>query len=270
MAGMNDPQQPQRPILFVDDVGFCFSQTQGSEDILKNVSFAIRPGEFLALVGPSGAGKSTLLRIIAGLVKPRSGEVKVEVFPKEGARDFGFVFQDSRLLPWRRVLQNVMYGLENLVQRKPDRVTRAMEALALVGLADMAGRWPNQLSGGQRQRVGLARAIAVRPSVLLMDEPFASLDPSIRHGLQDELLAIRAQANTAVVFVTHDMSEAAYLADRVLVLGGTPASIIREIKIDAPHPRARDDDATAFDRDGPVKGQLLNLFTQNQTNRRIG
>ena len=267
---MNNPAPPGRPFLFVNDVGFGFSPMQGSEAVLQNVSFAIRPGEFLALVGPSGVGKSTLLRIIAGLVKPRFGAVQVEVFPKEGTRDFGFVFQDTRLLPWRRVLQNVMYGLENLLQRRPDRVARAMEALALVGLADMAGRWPHQLSGGQRQRVGLARALAVRPAILLMDEPFASLDPSIRHGLQDELLAIRAHANTAVVFVTHDMNEAAYLADRVLVLGGTPASIIREINIDTPHPRMRDGDAAAVDHNGPMKGQLLNLFTQNHTNRRSG
>jgi NitT/TauT family transport system ATP-binding protein len=161
-----------------------------------------------------------------------------------------------------------MYGLENLVKRKPDRVARAMEALSLVGLADMAGRWPHQLSGGQCQRVGLARALAVCPSVLLMDEPLASLDPSTRHGLQDELLAIHAQANTAVVFVTHDMSEAAYLADRVLVLGGTPAGIISEIKIDSSHLRAREGGAVEVDRDGPMKGQLLNLFTQNHANRR--
>lgn len=145
-----------------------------------------------------------------------------------------------------------------------------MEALSLVGLADKADRWPHQLSGGQRQRVGLARALAVHPAVLLMDEPFASLDPSIRHGLQDELLAIRAHANTAVVFVTHDMNEAAYLADRVLVLGGSPAGIIREINIDSPHPRAREGDAASVDHDGPMKGQLLNLFKQNQGNRRSG
>ena len=150
------------------------------------------------------------------------------------------MFQDSRLLPWRRILANVELGLEGLGLEKAQRRKRAEDALALVGLADQAGKWPHQLSGGQRQRVALARALAVDPDLLLMDEPFAALDAITRRFLQDELLRIRAATGKTILFVTHDVDEALYLADRVVLLAGSPARARLDRRIDAAHPRARD------------------------------
>jgi NitT/TauT family transport system ATP-binding protein len=258
-------KHPARPIVRVVNMGFGFGEGDGRTMVLEGVSFDVHPGEFLAVVGPSGVGKSTLLRVVAGLVHPDQGEVIVETFPEQGTRDFGFVFQDARLIPWRRVLGNVEYGLEGIVQLKADRTARAHEALALVGLSDRAGRWPHQLSGGQRQRTGLARALAVRPAILLMDEPFAALDPATRHALQDELLAIRAKSKTAVIFVTHDMNEATYLADRILVLGGEPACITRQFDIEIPHPRPRN--KREEDGEQSVGGQLIDIFTEMHAKR---
>lgn len=227
-----------RVIISARDLAFAYPQAP-DQTIFQGVSFGVHANEFVALVGPSGVGKSTLLRLIAGLIPPTAGKVEVERLERPGSRDFGFVFQEPRLMPWRRVQANVEYGLEG-VERGPDtRRRRAAEMLAMVGLADKAKRWPHQLSGGQRQRVSLARALAVKPAILLMDEPFSALDPVTRATMQDELLAIRDQSPTAVVFVTHDMAEAAYLADRIIVLGGTPAGITREAQVTAPHPRPR-------------------------------
>ncbi|WP_336486757.1 ABC transporter ATP-binding protein [Methylobacterium nigriterrae] len=210
--------------------------------ILSNLDLTIARGEFLVIVGESGVGKSTLLRVLIGLARPSSGKVRLDTRP--GCRTpMALVFQDARLLPWRRVIDNVAFGLEGSGLSRAQRRAKAAEMLALVGLADLAGRWPHQLSGGQRQRVAIARALAVEPDVLLMDEPFSALDSFTREGLQDELQRIQAKTGKTVLFVTHDIDEAVTLADRVVVLAGSPGRIAAEVRIPLPRPRRRRDEA---------------------------
>ena len=228
----------REPIIEIKGLSLAFEQNGARTEVLHDLNLAVAPGEFLALVGASGVGKSTLLRVLMGLAQPTTGEVHVRPDPSAD-RPMALVFQDSRLLPWRRVVSNVAFGLEKTSLDKPARLARAMEALKLVGLADLADRWPWQLSGGQRQRVSLARALAVRPSILLMDEPFSALDVGTRENLQDELIRIREETGKTIIFVTHDIDEAVYLADRIVALAGKPgeAKAIRPVEIERPRKR---------------------------------
>ena len=247
------------PVIRLEGLAFGYPGDRSHGVVLQDLDLEVRHGDFIALVGQSGAGKSTLLRVIAGLVPVARGHVHVEPPQETESRQIGMVFQDARLLPWRRVLANVEYGLEGLVKSRQERRRRALAALDLVGLTEYAERWPHHLSGGQRQRVGLARALAVRPALLLMDEPFGALDPATRHGLQDQLLAIWQATGTSIIFVTHDIDEATYLADRVIVLGGSPARILRQLDVEAPRPRCRADladDKTATE----LRSQLYETF----------
>ena len=225
------------PIVELQDLAFGYKD---SPPIIEGLSFSVQKGSFIALVGPSGAGKSSLLRVIAGLIAPSHGKVLLRTTETASGRPTALVFQDARLLPWRRAQENVEYGLEGLDLDRATRRQRANAALNIVGLKDQAGRWPYQLSGGQRQRVGIARALAVQPVLLLVDEPFSALDAITRRALQDELLRIWREIGTTIIFVTHDLDEAVYLADRVLLLAGRPASIVREITVDLPRPRPRE------------------------------
>ncbi len=226
------------PVIDIKGLALSFDQNGQRTDVLRGLDLAVEQGEFIALVGASGVGKSTLLRVLMGLAQPTDGTVQVH--PDPGAeRPMALVFQDARLLPWRRVWSNVAFGLEKTGLKRTERHKRAMQALSVVGLAELSDRWPWQLSGGQRQRVSLARALAVRPSILLMDEPFSALDVATREGLQDELIRVWRQMGKTIVFVTHDIDEAIYLADRIVALGGKPGEVKAVRKVDQPRPRKR-------------------------------
>lgn len=199
---------------------------------VESIDLAIAPGEFVAILGPSGSGKSTLLRMIAGLDQPTSGDVTVQ-----GASPIAYVFQDPHLLPWRNVLRNVALPLELSGVEKISRESRAMAAIEQVGLSDAARRYPAQLSGGMRMRASLARALVTEPQLLLLDEPFAALDEITRHHLDDQLRALWTQRLMTVLFVTHSIIEAAFLADRAVVLTRRPARVVIDHRLDLPATR---------------------------------
>jgi ABC-type nitrate/sulfonate/bicarbonate transport system ATPase subunit len=212
---------------------------------LERVSFDVREGEFLSIVGPSGCGKSTLLRIMAGLVRPDDGRVLVGGKAVTGpGPERAMVFQEYALLPWADVESNVAFGLKMRGVPKVARLERARELIELVGLQGCERALPRQLSGGMRQRVSLARALAVDPQVLLMDEPLGSLDEISRRGMQIELLRIWERDKKTAIFVTHSVDEAVFLSDRIVVMGTRPGRVIDIIEVALPRPRERGIDET--------------------------
>jgi NitT/TauT family transport system ATP-binding protein len=211
------------------------SHTYGSVAALQGIELDIADGETVALIGPSGCGKSTLLGILGGLLQPSEGRVTLSgPPPADSLNPFTYIFQDFALLPWRNVGANVALALEHRNLSSAERLKRVASALALTGLGEFAAAYPKQLSGGMRQRVGIARALVVRPAVLLLDEPLSALDAQTRELLMEDLLAIWEREKSTRVYVTHNLEEAARLADRVVVLSRRPGRIREVIRIDVP------------------------------------
>jgi len=234
------------PKIDVRHVSKTFHHRRGNADTpvqaLKDVSLQVLPGEFVCLVGPSGCGKTTLLRLMDGLLEPDAGQIVIDGVrsPTPGPHT-GFVFQSFRLLPWRTVLDNIEFPLQiQGTDNKPHRRARARDYLRLVGLDGFGHSYPHELSGGMQQRVGLARALALEPEMLLMDEPFAALDAQTREFMQVELGRIWGHLGIAVAFVTHSLDEALFLADRVVLMGPRPGTVQEVVNVGLPRPRSDD------------------------------
>jgi NitT/TauT family transport system ATP-binding protein len=226
-------------ILDVRGLNKNFVSAQRSTVALNNINFTTHRREFLCVVGPSGCGKSTLVRILAGLEEKTSGDVLLQGKPVSGpGSDRGMVFQGYTLFPWLTVKKNVMFGLEVNGRGKDESAQQALQWLALIGLEKFADAYPHQLSGGMKQRVAIVRALANQPRILLMDEPFGALDAQTRAKMQAHLLEIWRKIDITIVFITHDLDEAIFLADRILVLSAHPGEVQELIEVPVPRPRS--------------------------------
>ena len=239
-ARVGEGPEPKGEIS-VDEVSITFGSGPTAHRAVETTSITVAAGEFVCILGPSGCGKSTLLNAVAGYVKPTTGSVSVDgVTVEKPGPDRGMVFQQYSLLPWKTVYENVAFGPKMAGQTRTEAGSIANTFLELVGLKKFGNRYPAELSGGMQQRVGIARALANYPSVLLMDEPFGALDAQTRLMMQESLLEIWRKFGTTVVFVTHDVDEAVFLADRVLIMSAAPGRIIEDVKIPLPRPRSTD------------------------------
>lgn len=225
-------------ILEVKKLGKQFDTAKGQVTALKDINFKVHRREFVTVIGPSGCGKSTLIRILAGLETASSGDVLLDNHPVQGpGPDRGMVFQGYTLFPWLTVKKNVMFGLRNQGISPANAESEAMQWIDLVGLERFAESYPDQLSGGMKQRVAIARALAAKPRILLMDEPFGALDAQTRAKMQSYLMEIWKNIDVTILFITHDLDEAIYLADRILVLKANPGEVNEVIEVPVSRPR---------------------------------
>ncbi|MCB1461610.1 MAG: ABC transporter ATP-binding protein [Nitratireductor sp.] len=230
------------PKLAVKSLSHCYGRGESAVWALRDINVEVADGEFVVLLGQSGCGKSTLLNILGGLLHPTQGSVEVSGVPlfaagKDNAPKLSYVFQEANLLPWRRVLENVTLPLELRGVPKAEREAEARELLEIVGLSDFALKMPYELSGGMRQRVSIARALVGQPDIVLMDEPFGALDAMTREHMNDFLQELWTKHRFSVVFVTHSIAEAVFLADRVVVLSSRPGAVRSINEVDIPRPR---------------------------------
>jgi NitT/TauT family transport system ATP-binding protein len=258
-------QPADAPLIHVDQV----SKEYGERTVMSGVSFDVGPGELVSIVGPSGCGKTTLLRCVAGLTAPSGGAVSIAghvvTEPPEGV---GVVFQHFGLFPWKTVFGNIAFGLTVRGMPRREAEPRVRELIGMVGLEGFEHSYPYQLSGGMQQRAGLARALAIEPRVLLMDEPFASLDAQTRDVLQLEMLRILDQRPAATIFVTHSIDEAVLMGDRIVILTGHPSIVHDVVDVGIPRPRGRE--AVDSDRFRVVRDYLWTVVMKGQDQRRAG
>ena len=228
-------------ILHVDELTVRFDTSEGTLTAVDGVSFSVRPGEFLSVIGPSGCGKSTVFNVVGGLLSNHQGRVSVGGETISGPhKSIGMVFQEESTFPWRTVIDNVAFPLELVGLPRAERTERARHFISLVGLDGFANRYPSELSGGMRQRVSLARTLASEPKILLMDEPFAALDEQTRLLLGDKVLQIQQQLKQTTLLITHNITEAVQMSDRILVMTYRPGKVKRVVDIDLPRPRSSD------------------------------
>ena len=223
------------PILTLSDISFSYHQLTGETPALENISFTVNPGEFVALIGPSGCGKSTLLSIIAGLMPPESGSILLNEAPLAASRTrSGYMLQKDHLFEWRSILSNVLLGLEIQNRLNASSKEKVLEMLKTYGLDGFADAKPSQLSGGMRQRAALIRTLVLEPDLLLLDEPFSALDYQTRLTVADDIWKIIKQEQKTAILVTHDLSEAISMADRILVLSSRPAHLVKDLTVSFP------------------------------------
>ncbi|MCQ2412692.1 MAG: ABC transporter ATP-binding protein [Sphaerochaetaceae bacterium] len=227
-------------LLSIKDLRKVYKTRDGELEAIGKVTFDVKDQEFVSIVGPSGCGKSTLLRIVAGLLEKTEGEIIVDKTKFNPDKEVGFVFQKALLLDWRKVIDNVLLPIEILKLDKRKYVDRAMELLEMVGLKGFENRYPNELSGGMQQRVSIARALIHDPKLILMDEPFGALDAITREKMNLELMRIWSESKKTVLFITHEIAEAVFLSDRVIVLSARPSRQVGSFDIDLPRPRGID------------------------------